>query len=258
MSSDSETQSLLRAELENALARRISRNPHYSLRSLAESLKVSHSLLSLVLSGKRKVSKKLRMKLQESAILRESLERPLRTHLREQEHHQISVDTFAVLSDWYHYAILSLLELPGASSDPKWLAKKLRITPTEARLAFSRLRRLGLLGLSRGKWKQISRPLKVENRSSTIATRKFHHQLLQKAEESLERDPFELRDFSSMTLKMDPRYVEHARQKIRDFRRRLAQELEQLGKPSAVYHLTVQIYPVSEIDEKSAHGEERK
>ena len=51
----------LRAELQ----RRTQLNPRYSMRSFAKALDVSHSLLSLVMSGKRSPSKSLIKKLAE-------------------------------------------------------------------------------------------------------------------------------------------------------------------------------------------------
>src|SRR4029077_7937852 len=45
---------LLQAEL----SRRIERNPRYSMRRFSQALGVSHTVLSLVLSGKRPLSKK--------------------------------------------------------------------------------------------------------------------------------------------------------------------------------------------------------
>ena len=57
----------------------------------------------------------------------------------------VDLDTFAVISDWYHYAILSLLEVTDARLDPRWISKRLGINRLEARLAIERLKRLSLI-----------------------------------------------------------------------------------------------------------------
>jgi uncharacterized protein (TIGR02147 family) len=232
--------------IESELARRIQRNPRYSLRSFAKSLGISHTLLSLVLSGKRPISKKLREKLEDYfGVIPEIPEAAAPS-----EYHQISLDTFAILSDWQHYAILNLMETPQAKFEERWISQRLGITRAEAGIAILRLKRLGLMKLANGKWKRNSAPLKVENNISTADTRRYQHQVLEKAAESLENDPFEARDFSSMVLAMDPKQIPYARKKIQEFRRSLTKDLEARGPRSEVYHLAVQIYPVSKKREK--------
>ncbi|MGZ3695672.1 MAG: TIGR02147 family protein, partial [Bdellovibrionota bacterium] len=81
--------------------------------------------------------------------------------------------------------------------------------------------------------------------TSTPSTRNFHRQLLEKALESLDHDPIEKRDFSSITLPMSASQIPYAKERIRQFRRELAAELGQKTNPKEVYNLTVQIYPVS-------------
>src|SRR4051794_29725601 len=44
--------------LQNELTRRCAKNPRYSLRAFAKALGMSHTVLSLVLSGKRPLSRK--------------------------------------------------------------------------------------------------------------------------------------------------------------------------------------------------------
>jgi len=140
---------------------------------------------------------------------------------------------------------LSLLEIKSQGLTPKWIARRLGINELHAKLCFERLRKLGLIEKSRAGWRQTKKPLKIENQVSTDATRRFHRQLLEKAIGSLEADPIEVRDFSSMTMALNPEVIPYARQRIRQFRRELTAELEAHGKPSEVYNLTVQIYPVS-------------
>lgn len=120
-----------------------------------------------------------------------------------------------------------------------------------AKLAMDRLHRLGLVEQdSEGHWRQSGKPIKVENTISTVATRKFHKQLLIRAAESIDKDPIPVRDFSSMTFALDPQQIEYARKRLRDFRRELVAELELKGTPSTVYNLTVQLYPVTPIPEE--------
>lgn len=237
--------------LKMALQERCAKNPMYSLRSFARATGISHTVLSLVLSGKRKLSKKATLKLAEFLELNpQQKQKLMKAHSgpTAEDYQTISLDTFEVISDWYHYAILSLLELPDAKFEARWIAKQLGVQILNAKMAMERLQRLGLVSQDEeGRWKQTGQPIKVDNNISTVATRKFHKQLLNRAAESVDKDPIPVRDFSSMTFTLDPSQVEYARKRIREFRRQLVAELEVKGRPTTVYNLTMQLYPVTPV-----------
>lgn len=228
--------------LQTELSRRCERNPKYSLRAFAKALGLSHATLSQMMSGKRPVSRKSLKKIAESLALgpeRRALGEPATDYER------ISIDTFSAISDWYHYAILSLLETPDSKLDPRWIARRLGISLAEAGVAISRLRRLDLVERRGGRWRQKGGRLRVDNVEASAAARKFHRQLLTKALESLENDPKPIRDFEGITLAFDPREMPYAIQRLNSYARELAGELQRRGKPSEVYELTVQFFPVS-------------
>ena len=246
---------LLRFEL----SRRTRRNPQYSLRSFARSLGVSHTLLSLVLNGHRPPSSAFVEKLVEGLNLpaekadlirppkaRLAAERAPQKQAQKQEQAQISLDQFALISDWQHYAILSLLEVSDTEFEPTFIAQRLGISPLLAKVSMQRLVSLGIVAEGPdGRWRQTSKPIVVENSKSTECSRKFQRQLIAKAVDSLVNDPIELRDFSSTTFAMDPKNIPYALKRIREFRRQLTSELETTGKAEEVYNLTVQIFPTS-------------
>lgn len=240
--------------LRRTLDERCKANPRYSIRAFAKSSGISHTVLSLVLSGKRPLSKKAAAQLADylnlDPVRRESLLKRYSKNV-DDIYETLPLDSFELISEWYHYPILSALDLPEAKLDAQWMAKRIGIQPLQAKLAIDRLKRLGLLEQQNdGTWKQGSAPIKIDNKHSTVATKKFHKQLLNRAAESIDRDPISDRDFSSMTFSMDPSQVEFARKKIQTFRRELAAELEAKGTPGAVFNFTIQLYPVTPINKK--------
>ncbi len=232
---------------------RVRKNPQYSLRSFAKNLGVSHSLLSLVLNGQRKISRSFMQKICEKLNLTTSKQKMLLQELNgigaevasQSEMHKLSLEQFALISEWQHYAILSLLEIPDTKFDPVFIGQRLGINPMLAKVSMQRLYRLGYIEKTNGKWKQKTNPIIVENINSTLSSKKFQRQLLKKAAESLELDPVEVRELSSMTFAFDPKHLPYAHKRIKDFRRQLCKELEEFGKPQEVYNLTVQLCPVS-------------
>ena len=238
--------------LKDELARRSERNPHYSLRAFARSLGMSHTVLSLVLSGKRPLSKKAAVLVATALALTPDEAHALfrlrtgKTTPFVPEPTSMDLDTFAVIAQWYHFAILSLLELPDARLEAEWIGRQLIISSQDAALAIDRLIRLGILAQpDDGRWKQTKKSFRLDPRSSTAATRRFQLQLLNKAIESLQNDPLEKRDHTSTTFAMDPALLPYAKARIQKFRRELTSELEQLGTPSRVYNLTLQLFGCS-------------
>ena len=244
--------------LSSEFTERSRRNPRYSLRAFAKSLGISHTVLSLVMSGKRSLSRKAAMIVAEnldlgpkkSAALISSTGKKAAPHLLANTYNLIDLETFHLISDWVHYAILSLLEIPESHFEPKWMAKRLGINETQAKIAMSRLVDLDFVANENGKWRQTGKPIKVENEVSTVSTKKFQRQLIEKSLESLDNDPIEKRDFSSTTMAIDPKHIPYAKERIRQFRRELCSELEVKGNPKEVYNLTVQIYPVTKEELK--------
>ncbi|MCM2323707.1 MAG: DUF4423 domain-containing protein [Oligoflexia bacterium] len=269
---------LIQAEL----SERIGKNPRYSLRAFSRSSGISHTVLSLFLSGKRPLSKKATLRLAEHLGLDPAQKarllasrKPGTPSLAAAEYRELPLDVFTAIADWQHYAILSALELPKARLEARWIARRLGIPELQAKLSIERLKRLELVGkTAEGRWRQSGKPLKMENVESTAATRRFHRQLLDKAQASLENDPAELRDFSSITLAMDPELVPYAKERIRAFRRELAAELEARSareessarqdrsadarspREAEVYHLSVQVFPLSSSKRKSSNTKE--
>lgn len=243
------------------LSKRLSRNPRYSLRAFSKACGVSHTVLSLVLNGKRKLSKKAGEKIADFVGLSPEMRNALvpsnkknanpRIKSRPSVFKNMSVDTFSFISEWYHLAILSLLEIENAKLEAKWISKQLGISELEASLAIDRLKRIGLVVQdSNGSWKQSGLPIAFDNKHSTSATRNYQRQLLQKGLDSIESHAFEDRDFSSMTLAMSASQLEYAKKKIKAFKRKLTAELESQGSPDAVFEMVFQLFPVTPIQRR--------
>jgi uncharacterized protein (TIGR02147 family) len=238
--------------LKEELVRRQTRNPRYSLRAFARALEISPSQLSQMLNGKRAITAKTLHRVCESLCM-SPLERKdmfERFTLSEAEAHPeattLMEDEFQFISEWYHFAILSLSELPSAKSDPAWIAKRLNIPAATAREALGRLRRLGIL-TEGPELKQARKALRVSAERPSIAIRKYHHQILDLANERLESVPMDRRDFSALTIAINPENLSKAKAMIEKFQDDLAAFLRR-GPKIAVYQLACQLFPVAEED----------
>lgn len=144
-----------RLYLQSELARRLSSNPQYSLRSFALHLGINHSTLSQLLRGKRALTPRMIETLGARLGLRAeeteafvSRERQTSATVVSREIHFLTRDTMALLSDSVHRAILELTALEEFVPDTRWIARALDLTTDEVNVALSRLTRLGLLEMA--------------------------------------------------------------------------------------------------------------
>ena len=242
------------------LVTRVNTNPAYSLRRFASQLGISPATLSGVLAGKRRLSLKtaarvcgkLALSPQSAAQFCTSVaaeQSKLPAPAASAEYLNLSADAFQLMSDWYHYAILELTFVKGAAADPRWFARKLGLSITQAIDAIERLKRLGLLEERRGCYVKTKARIASPDGVASSAVRKRHAQVLGKATESLNAHSLDERDFSAMTMAIDPELLPEAKKRIAAFRRELCEFLES-GKRTRVYELSLQLFPLSTGDEK--------
>jgi transcriptional regulator with XRE-family HTH domain len=227
-------------------------NPRYSLRSFSRLLETDPSSVSQILSGKRRVSRKAIEKICGRLSVPPEVHRrlmegePLPNAVRTASLHVLSADAFAVIADWYHYAILELTLTVGFKSDSRWIARKLSITPAEAAIAVDRLERLDLLRRHCGRLVKSDDTLTNYREGLTApALREFQRQVLTKALQAVDFTPGEEKDITSMTMAVNVDLLPEARRRTKAFRRELCDFLMQ-GPRTKVYNLAVQLYPVSQ------------
>lgn len=181
----------------------------------------------------------------------ESLRRAARLRLQRDavEHdevHLLQVDTFQVLSEWSHFAILALSNLRDFQSDPEWIARTLRIEPAVAKAAIERLVRLSLLVEKKGKLRAVSRQI-VAAEKAKEAVHRFHRELLEKAAEALLSQSSEERESSTMFMTVDAARLAEVKEKMKQFRRRLAASMDK-DKTDRLYCLSTHFFRVSSQD----------
>jgi len=241
-----------RARLFEELRARQKRNPSYSLRSFARDLALSPTTVSLLIKGKRnltgtnlqRVATRLKFSSNEiQSALAELNSRP--NPLKDEHYYSLSDDVFSYVSNWYYFAILSLASSGKAKANASWIAKRLNLSTDDAREALNRLQRLGLVEVRDGILHQKARAFRVPSDIPSAAARRMHRDHLHLAEKSLERDPIEKRDMTSMTVLARLDRIPKTKEMIKTFRRRMARYLEADGTGEEVYVLAVQLFPVS-------------
>lgn len=240
--------------LERQFTDRCKRNQRYSLRAFAKFLELDASSLSQILRGKRPISKKgiqtICQRLSATSADLNAFGLLGSSQNKNDDYYQIALDEFAVISDWYHYAILELTYVDDFRADPLWIARQLSITKKEVKAAIERLKRLGLL-LEKNNTLVKSTHLHTNQSavSTSTAHRELQRQLVQKALIAVDDCPAEEKDITSITMAIDESKLNKARDIIRRFRRDLCALLED-GNQSRVYNLNIQLYPISKSNKE--------
>ncbi len=239
-------------------------NPKFSLRAFAQKLQIDPSTLSQVLSGRRPITKKRFLYLSERfSLTPQEHERFLKriTDLKrkknillpdneENNYRDLTIDTFAIISDWYHFAVLELMEIKGFRQEPRWIAQTLGIRVNEVKIAIERLKRVGILQESKnGKWTNNSSQFTstIGNDFTNRALKKLQKQILTKALEALEEVPLEDRDQSGMLMAIHKRQLPEIKKLIKDFRRNLCSYINKTKSKDAVYQLGISFYPLTAV-----------
>lgn len=251
--------------LKREFASRAGRNPQYSLRAFARDLDFLPSRLSDVLNGKHGLSRRSASGIAErlgyapsqrqyfctlveaeharSQARKEQAREELLKLERPQDYRNLEEATFNTIADWYHFAILELFGTQRFIEDKHWIARRLGITPIEAELAIERLSQLGMLIKKNGRHRVAVEYPSTMSEVPSAAIRKHHTQMMEKAARALQEQPVESRDFSSLTLAMDPSLLPMVKEEIKNFRRELEKKIKKATKNKrSVYCLSVQFF----------------
>jgi len=234
--------------LKKELERRKGFTPSYSMRKFAKDLNISPAQLSQLISEKRNISDKVLQKISRVLELSSSETKQLRNITESGANlskNELREDHFKLISDWYHFAILSLSEIKGSKADSRQIAKKFGISLEEANEAIFRLRRLGLIKIHENDtFEQIQKDLHIESKTKSESIQKYHSQNLRLAEYKLKTIEPEKREFSSMTMAIDPNKLARARILINQFKEDMTELLES-GNKKDVYQLSIQLFPLT-------------
>lgn len=251
------------------LKERIDNNPSYSLRAFARDLKLSPASISLILNGRKGLSKPTAERVAKSMGLTQAEQEYFKTlvlakHARTEagkemakirllslstskEKISLEQDRFQVIANWYHFGILQLTHLKNFRSEISWIARQLDIPEADAREAVARLRRLGLINQAPGgKLKATHDIVFTTDGIPSEGLRKFHRQMIEKALKAIHEQPIGQRMLTSTQFPMKRDQYNKITAKIRALNEEIIQKHSTSdGDGDAVYAVTFQLYQVN-------------
>lgn len=258
-----------RAILKKELNARCEQNPRYSLRAFARDLNLAPSRLSEILNKKQglslnaaeKIASTLGYKGEEKDFFCDSVAslhsrspnekrlaqiRLLKRKSETSQYYQMKLDTFKIISDWYHIGILELIKLDTFKSDPIWIAKQLKITPIQAELAIERLIRVKLLKKENGTLQLIQNTGWIKGDIPSDSIKKFHRQILQKANNAIMTQTIDERELSANVMCIAKSEIPEAKKEIRKFQHRFCNTLQENSNKDSLYCLAIYFFNLLE------------
>jgi uncharacterized protein (TIGR02147 family) len=247
------------------LADRIALNPAYSLRAMAKQVKLSPSMLSALLTGKKYISAErafsiakalkfdkkkneyfvtlVQLETVKSEELKNSLIEKLLVLAPQDKSRTLDLDVFRVISDWYHLSMLELTHVDDFSLNPATAAQALGISKMEAEVAIERLLRLELLEKdSKGRLGKAENLILATSPIPNQALRKYHEQMLKKASESLETQTPDQKFVGSETFAFDEKHLKKATEIIEECFTKIINLAGSKKNKKQVYHLGIQMF----------------
>jgi uncharacterized protein (TIGR02147 family) len=248
------------------LEERSRKNRSYSLRAFARDLEISAPRLSQILSKKKGLSEKSAEKLISKLGLssREAECFILSAKSKHSRSKKEKVEASLSLSDllsqvssakklklediehaynWYHLAILELVELKDCEHSVDWFAKKLKLKKIIVKNALERLINIGWLIFENNIYRASFQESYTPNDIPSVAIKKYHEEILKKAEESLYLDDLHDREFCNMTLAFSKDQMTEAKEAIRLFQKQFAEKFYPKDEDKdSVYQLSVQLF----------------
>jgi uncharacterized protein (TIGR02147 family) len=266
-----------RSYLKGVLSRRTTINPAYSLRAFARQLGLAPSSMSLVLQKKRHISletaqmfaRKLGLSGVEhefflSLVLLETSERAEeratakeRTRfLREETRfHNVSLDSFRAIADWYHLPIVEMTRMDRFEFSPPEVARRLGIPESSVVKASQRLESIGLIKKDpSGKFIKSTRRNISSSTDKNEAIRAFHKQMLRKAARAVDKQLPREKIIGSETFCFDKRDIEKARKLTEEFFTKIVALADQGKERTEIYHFGLQMFSLTGASNEKNHS----
>ncbi len=247
--------------MKEVFQKRAIKNPNYSLRAFARDLGLTSGNLSDILNhksrlGKEKaahVARELNLSVNDQKLFSRLVDLSFLEgeEKKEKEHELLNEDSsyvtladdyYKVLTEWYYFALIELVRVIDFKNDDQWISERLGIPETQVRPTIERLIRVELLKEIDGDLLQTYDYFVSPSGTPSDTARKFHKQILERAALAVDQQSIEERNFTSGFLRVRKSDLPKIGEKIKEFRREMASEIESGQDHDSVYAFSIQFF----------------
>lgn len=250
--------------LQEEFSRRVRANHRYSMRAFARSLGLSSGELSEILRKQRPISLKVATKISKAmsfnsietikffelvdaekrnSFIEDTAENYVKASTQEQK--KLDEDTFHLVSEWQHFAILNLLDCVDFRWDSSYVAKRLGLSQAQAQLAMNLLVRLNLVYKKGNIYQGVKDIVLSPSGVTSSAVRKYHRQIMEKAIEAIELQKINERELSGVGFAVDTSHLLQIKKEISAFQDQLVAKYSK-GKKQEVYFLEIALFKLTQ------------
>ena len=231
------------------------KNRRISVRSFSKKTGIPAGRMSELLRGKRLLSDYYAQKIAQTLNLDPSQKQELYSLVSVQsrkamEERELLEYEIAMLSSWEHYAILNLANTKDFQSKAEWIANRLALPKSKVLESLNILEKLGFIVYKNGQIKRSDERLTTTMDIPSIAIRRSLRADIEKGLDALANVPPAHRDFSSVTMAIDPKKIPKAKELTEKYRQKMSRLLEN-GDCTEVYNLSIQLFPMTLIEKET-------
>lgn len=225
-------------------------NSRYSLRGFGKFLDIDPSFLLKLLNGHAPLSHSLLEKIckcydytsdQKDEFFSDFLEQSKyikREYCGNVKIKKLTLDQFKETREWYYAVIVEMTRLSNFSSDPKWIADKLKISEEKVQEAIGRLIEIGQLEITKDNklvsaydYVEISCPTTHESTFDYLAAPDYRlKEFVKRSGENLDSEIRSASHNVMATITVDSTLINYAKERMDDFLKELCTELEKKSK----------------------------
>lgn len=238
------------------LARRQASNPAYSMRAFARDLELSPTSVSLILSGKQRLSlkmakviaNKLALSVDETEEFLKSVAEVKHSSKTKISHNSRKPALFVeqneshLLENWLNIPIMEFVKSRRKVTIDQ-ICDVFALGKSAAKIQLKSMREQGFLIEKSGQWEAVRKYLSFGGKAPSPTIREFHQETLKRASRALEEQSFETRMVSSTIFAIDPKKRAAAFEMLERFRKEFCVEysVENQGS-SEIYCLGLQFF----------------
>lgn len=162
-------------------------------------------------------------------------------------------DEMEFFGSGYHPVIRELIATHPISTDPRWIANKVRpkITVEQAKTSIELLLRLGYIECDQDNRMIATKThIRTLEGANHLSVHKYHQEMLQLSARSLSEVEFVERDLSALTANLSLSQIPRVKQTLKDLRKQIIELSEESPQEANVHQLNIQLFPVTERERK--------
>lgn len=256
-------------------------DPSLSVRSIARKMGLnSHALLVMLMQGKRPfrvkhataLAKGLELPSQERLYLQALIQFDGAEDLDEKKLCSLwlselnpgrpvltrELESYEIVSQWIHFAILSVIETHDFDPTPSAIAQRLgpKTNTAEVMAALERMKAAGLIeATAAGSYTLTSQRFTTTDGVANAGARQYHSQVMTLAQDALQSVPLSRREYQAFSISIPDAKISLAQEMIRKFRSQFAQAMG-LEPGDEVYQLNIQFFQLTECPSRSRGEDE--